>query len=186
MKNLCVKLSGIGALLTCIPVIYRIDQGDIFNPASYFLWCALSLVCTFVYIHTKEGGHVIMAGYFLADLSVGIYAYIKSGKAHFGAFEWFVGFMTMACIALYVLCRLRKSMMPAVVASGGACIIAGIPLLVDTFRDPSGMSYSICWMYTALSVIAFWGGDTFQSRFVPTLSVFYWGAIIVRLVIATA
>lgn len=184
MKNLLVKMSGIGALLICLPVMYRIHQGDSFNPASYFLWSLLTLVCTVTLIRSKKGGHTMMIGYFFSDISIGIYAYVKSGRASFGQFEWFVIGLTLICICVYVACELRKSFRPAVIVNATACMIAGLPLLVDSIRNPTQMSLVICWLYILVSVFGYYGERTFDGKLIPGLSIIYWIVIIGGIMIA--
>lgn len=179
MKNLCVKLSGVGALLICVPVMYRIAAGDMFNPMSYFLWSFLSLICGVVLIRAKKGGHTMMAGYFFSDFSVGIFAYVKSGKASFGGFEYFVAALTVACICIYVWCELRKSFKPAVISNAIACVIAGIPLMVDALQNPNRMSLFIANSYLLISLLAYYGEQTFNGKLIPGLSVVYWIIILV-------
>lgn len=184
MKELCVKLSGIGALLICIPVIYRISQGDLFNPASFFLWSLLSMVCTVVLVRAKKGGYAMMAGYVLSDLSIGICAYLKNGKASVGAFEWFIVVLTALCAAIYVSCEMKKSFTLSVVVNGIACMVAGIPLVVDSFREPYKVSFSIVALYMIVSSLGYYGERNFNGKFIPGLSIIYWLVIVVGVLIA--
>ncbi len=197
MKKICVKLSGWGALLVCVPVMYQIHKGDIFNPASYFLWSALSLICSLVLIRAKEGGHTMMLGYFLSDFSVGLYASLRSGKAIFGKFEWFVIALTILCIIIYVWCELRgdakqsdqdpkakKVFKPAVIVNGVACMIAGLPQIADSFRDPHSISFVICGLYVVISCLAYYGEENFNGKFIPGLSLFYWFALVWGILVA--
>lgn len=192
MKGLCVKMSGVGALLICIPVVYRIHAGDVFNPASYFLWAALSLVCFVVLLRAKDGGHTLLAGYFLSELIIGLYACVKSGKATLGKFEWFIVALTAACAAIYVWCeassrkRGLKAFKPSVIVNGIACMIAGMPLLVDSIRDPRKMSFTICALYIIISWLGYYGEKTFNGKFIPGLSILYWAVIVVGMLVSIA
>jgi hypothetical protein len=184
MKELCVKLSGVCALLMSLPVMYRIHEGDIFNPTSYFLWSLLSLICVVVLVRGKKGGYTIMAGYVLSDLSIGIYAYLKSGRASIGWFEWFIVGLTAVCTIVYVWCEMRGSFKPAVIVNATACMIAGIPLFVDTFERPQHMSFLICWLYTGVSSLGFYGERHFNGKLIPGLSIIYWVILIIRMTVA--
>lgn len=184
MKELCVKLSGIGALLICIPVIYRISQGDLFNPASFFLWSLLSLVCVVVLVRAKKGGYMLMAGYALSDLSIGICAYLKNGKANVGAFEWFIVVLTVLCAAIYIHCEIKKNFTLSVVVNGIACMVAGIPLAADSFREPHKVSFSIITLYMIVSGLGYYGERNFNGKFIPGLSIIYWLVIVAGVLIA--
>ncbi|HEU5114937.1 MAG TPA: hypothetical protein VFT82_04200 [Candidatus Paceibacterota bacterium] len=177
-RNVLVKLSGVCALLVSLPVIYRIYEGDLLNPTSYFLWSSLSLVCFVVLIRANEGGHTMMVGYFLSDLCIGTYALIKGGQSKFGWFEILVICLTVICAAIFARCELRKKYNPAVIASGIACVVAGIPLLIDAFVHPYKMSYMICLCYLAISLFGYFGETTFKGKFIPGLSAVYWLVIL--------
>ena len=185
MKNFCLRLSGLGALFICIPVIYRISKGDIFNPASFFLWGLLSLVCAVVLIRAKKGGHILVIGYFFSDLLIASYAYIKSGKASFGNFEWLIIILTCICAGLYAWCEFRGDFKPAVITNATACMVAGIPQIVDSFRKPYQMSLVICGIYTLISVLNYYGEQpNLNGRLLPGLSILYWIVIIGGVIIA--
>jgi hypothetical protein len=174
MKSLAVKLSGIGAVLICIPVMISINKGDAYNPASFFLWALLSVVCTIVLWRAKKGGHVLMAGYTVSDASIGTYAFVKSGKAIFGTFEWCIAGLVVVCIAAYLWCESRKKFTPSVIINGIACMIAGIPLIVDSFHSPHTFSFMNSTIYLTLSSLGFYGETSFNGKFIPGLSMAYW------------
>lgn len=179
MKELCVKLSGIGALLICGPVIYRISQGDVFNPASFFLWSALALVSTIVLVRAKKGGHVLIAGYFLSDLIIGICAYRQTGQMKMEAFEWFVLAITATCTIIYLICELRGNLRPAVISNAAALMMAGMPQLIDFIQHPHQTSFVICGLYMLINVLGFYGERTFNGKLIGGLSIIYWTVIIV-------
>jgi hypothetical protein len=184
MKDLCVKLSGVGALLICIPVIYQISQGDMFNPASFFLWSLLSVICVIVLVRAKKGGWIMMAGYALSDLLIGIAAYLKSGRATIGTFEWFIVALTAICAVIYVSCELRKSFRLSVIVNGIACMVAGIPLIVDSVRNPYKVSFYIIGLYMIVSLLGYYGERNFNGKFIPGLSLIYWIIIVGGVLIA--
>ena len=179
MKEICKKLGGLGALLTCIPVIYRINQGDAFNPTSFFLWSMLSLICFIVLYRTKRGGHVLMGGYVFADLSIGLWAYHKSHVVQFGKFEMFIVGMAMACAGLYAWCESRKNFRPAVMTNATALVLAGVPQILDSFAEPFKVSFGVCSVYIAVSALSYYGEEqTLEARLIPGLSIVYWVVII--------
>ncbi len=185
MKDLCVKLSGLGALLTAFPVMYSISKGGIFNSASYFLWALLALVCGVILFRGKKGGYTMMIGYVISDGAIGIYAYIKSGRATFETFEKFVMLLTALCAAVYIFCEVKKNFKPAVVVGGLAIVVAGIPQLLNSFQDPQRVSFAIGGFYIFLSSLGLYGEKNFEGKFVQLLSVLYWtmllGAVAVLL-----
>jgi len=179
MKDLCVKIGGLGALLVCLPVIWRIYEGDAFNSVSYVLWSALSLVCTIVLIRAKKGGHTLMACYVLSDLLIGVYAYVHTGQAHFGGIEWFIVALAAGCASVYVWCEYRKNFRPAVIMNGASLVVAGIPQMVDSFRHPEHVSILICSLYVLISAFSYYGEKpTLNGRLIPVLSMVYWLVII--------
>jgi hypothetical protein len=184
VKNLCVKISGLGALLICLPIIYRIWQGDQFNPASFFLWSGLSVVCTIVLWRAKKGGHVLLGCYVLSDLTIAICALLKQGQMTFGKFEWFVAGITIACTGLYLWCESRKKYTASVVSNGIACIIAGIPQAIDSLQNPEKANLVIVMLYTFISGLAYYGEKNFNGKFIPGLSVLYWIFITIGVLIA--
>ena len=182
---MCIKLGGIGALLICLPVMWEIHQGDRFNPVSYFLWTFLSLICTIVLIRAKKGGWVMMAGYVLSDCAVGLYAYAKSGKAEFGHFEWFIVALTAICACLYVWCEKKNNFTPAVITNAIACVLAGIPQMIDSFKNPAQVNITIACLYVGISGISCYGErPTLNGRLISGLSVIYWLIIIANTTIA--
>ena len=177
---MCVKLGGLGAVLICIPVIWAIHQGSRFNPVSYFLWTFLSIVCTVVAIRAKKGGWMMMAGYTVSDFAVGLYAYIKSGRAEFGRFEVFIVTLAAICACLYVWCELKKNFTPAVITNATACLLVGIPQMIDAFKSPDQVNLKIAYLYVAISGVTFYGETpTLNGRLIPGLSTIYWLVIIV-------
>ncbi|MEK7642147.1 MAG: hypothetical protein AAB365_04145 [Patescibacteria group bacterium] len=191
MKDLCVKLSGIGALLICIPVMWRISQGDVFNPASYFLWSLLSLVCVLVLLRDKKGGHTMMIGYVASDFLIGFYAYRKLGKASFGSFEWLIVALTGVCVCIWLWCEhvarrdKKQDFKPSVITNTVACMIAGIPQIIDSFKNPYQVSFVICAFYMLVSGLAYYGEKpTLNGRLLPGVSIIYWIIMIVGLIIA--
>lgn len=125
-----------------------------------------------------------MIGYFFADSSIGVYAYIKGGKASFGQFEWLIIAHTLTCAILYVICELRKNFRPAVILNGIACMVAGIPLVVDSFRNPHQMSYMVCFIYLIISSLTLYGERDFNGKFIPKLSIGYWILVISGITVA--
>jgi len=186
MKTLATQISGIGAVLICLPVMLDINRGGAYNPATFFLWALLSVVCTITLWRAKKGGHILMMGYTISDFSIGLYASIKSSKPSFGPFEWFTAALVVICIVIYVWCESRKQLTPSVIINGLACIIAGVPLIVDSFREPHKFGYGIAGAYIALSGLGFYGESTFNGRFIPALSVVYWIVAVVGVTIARA
>lgn len=187
IKWWCVKLGGLGALLVCIPVMWKIHQGDRFNPVSYYLWTLLSLVCTVVLVRAGKGGVTMMGGYVLSDFSVATYAYIKSGQAVFGKFEWFIVSLTLVCAILYVWCESKKNYTPSVIVNAIACCVAGIPQIMDTFHDPYSMGFMICIMYMMVSVLSYYGEQpSLNGRLIPGVSIVYWIIMIVGILIGRA
>jgi hypothetical protein len=185
MKNLCVKLGGLGALLMSIPVMWRIHEGDKFNPLSFILWSLLSLVCVVVLVRAKKGGHTMMIGYTVSDFMIGYYAYAKQGRVVFGNFEWFIVGLTIVCSCLYVWCELKKNFAPAVIMNAVACALAGIPQIDDIFKDPYQISFIICVLYASIAAISCYGEKpTLNGRLLSGFSVFYWVLIIVRISVA--
>jgi hypothetical protein len=180
MKKMCVQLSGIGALLICAPVVYRILQGDSFNPTSYFLWSALSVLCSTVLYRAGKGGHVMMIGYTLSDLIIAIASCIKKGQMVFGKFELFVVILTTICAAVYVRCEVKKSYTASVILNGIACIVAGVPFFWESIQDPQGVSLWISCSYAIISSLGYYGETSFNGKFIPGISVVYWLAIIAR------
>ncbi len=183
VKDLAVKLSGIGAVLVCIPVMISISKGDAYNPTSFFLWSLLSVVCAIVLWRAKKGGHVMFIGYVISDFLIGSYAYAKSGKASFGTFERYVAALVVACIIAYVWCEYRKKFTPSVIINGTAMMIAGFPIIVDSFREPQKFNFVNAWIYLTLSGLSLYGERNFNGKFTPGLSVTYWIVAIVGVLV---
>lgn len=182
-KLICVRLGGLGALLICLPVMWRIHEGDTFNSLSYFLWTLLSLIVTLVYIRDKKGGVTMMAAYVLSDLSIGTYAYYKTGKAVFGRFEVGILILTILCLGLYVVCEVRKRFTPSVILNATAAVIAGIPQFLTGIKDPSSIALWICVLYTLISALSYYGEKpTLNGRLIPAVSIIYWLILIGRII----
>jgi len=186
VRKLSVWFGGVGALLICIPVMYRIHEGDRFNPASYFLWVSLAALAAIVLIRQNKGGYMMMLGYVLSDGLIGGYAYLKSGRASFGWFEWFVAILVGICAAIYVRLEAREFRKPeterrymsSIITNGIAATIAGVPVFVESVLDPYRMSYWICAAYLAVSASSWFGEGSRGGKFIPRLSTYYWIVLI--------
>lgn len=184
VKSFAVKLGGILALLVGIPVIWRIHEGDILNPMSYFLWTSLSIICAFVLFRAKKGGVTMLLGYIVSDFSIGFYAYLKSGKAEFGRFEWAVAVITAFCAIIYIVCELRQDYTPSVIVNTTACIVAGVPLVADSYKHPHQMSFLVAGLYLLVSGLSFWGEKpNLHARLLPGASAVYWIVIIIMVMV---
>lgn len=182
-KKWCVRAGGALALLVCIPILWRIHEGDILNPMSYFLWSFLSLICAVSLIRAKEGGATMVLGYIFSDFSIGLYAYKKSGKAEFGRFEWIIAALTILCVFMYMVCEKRKRYTPSVILNTTACIIAGVPLMIESFQSPYSISYLVCFLYLCVSGLTFFGEQpNLKAKLLPGASIVYWIIIVIGLV----
>ena len=184
MKNLCVKLSGLGAALMCFPVIWRVHEGDALNPVSYLLWSMLSLVSTIVLLRAKKGGATLMAGYIFSDLAIAAYIFVHKGRYVFGAFEQVIVVMTMVCTLFYLRCKSKGNLTPSVILNALTILCAGIPQVVDIFEHPFHMSYFICVLYFLISTLSYYGEQpTLHARLIPGISILYWIVVVIGMML---
>ncbi len=174
LKRLFVTMSGVGALLIALPVMYRIYKGDVFNPITYLLWAGFSVLCTYVLVRDKQGGHVMMIGYCISDLAIGLYALYKGNAATIGTFDCFVVGLVVFCALVYLRCAARHDLRLSIITNATACIIAGLPLLWNSIKNPQQMSFMVCFAYLAVSGFGYYGEKSFNGKLIPGVSIVYW------------
>jgi hypothetical protein len=161
-----LKLAGgIGALALFIPMTVEIikDGGAGQSFATWILWAALDTILT-VSLFQQHGNYLLPLGFAVGSATLTSLLLFK------GRFAW--GHMESVILALVLGCligwKLGGAKTATVAATLGICL-AGIPGLVELWRNPQRKVGNIWGWYVLANGLAFLGGTamTLEERFAP-------------------
>jgi hypothetical protein len=158
-------IGGILVLLLFIPMFVTAAQnggaGQSF--AMWFLWTALDLILT-LSLYEQHGNFLVPLGFAIGDAFMAVLLLIK-GRFIWRRFEIVILALVLACLAGW---KLGGANAAIVAATLGICI-AGVPGLVELWKNPQRRVGNIWAAYVVANGIAFWGGDamTLEERFAP-------------------
>ncbi len=158
-------ISGICALLLYIPLCLQLYRSILRqNIATWILWVILDVIAT-LSIWWQGGNYFLVAMYVIGG-SVTVCFIFKSRLFSWTWLESLVTTLVIASIVLWLLSGARL----AIVMSTLGVVIAGIPQLVDSWRNPWGNSVAIYLGFTVVNFLAVIAGKdwTIEERFYPT------------------
>jgi hypothetical protein len=156
---------GLGALALFVPMTVEAikDGGAGQSFATWLLWAALDTILT-ISLFLQRGNYLLPLGFAAGGIALTTLLLVK------GRFAW--GRMDSVILALVLGCligwRLGGEKTATVAATLGICL-AGIPGLVELWRNPQRKVGNIWGWYVLTNGLAFLGGTsmTLEERFAP-------------------
>lgn len=133
------------------------------NFASWILWAILEFIVA-ASIISQHGSFLLPATYSLGCMIV-VLSIIKSKNFSWTWFETFVACMALACMIIWSISSARI----ATIASTSAVLIAGIPLLIECYKNPLNNPFLIYFLFLIANILGTAGGKDWsvEERFYP-------------------
>ena len=161
-----LKLAGgIGALALFVPMGIRIikDGGAGQSFATWMLWAALDTILT-VSLFLQQGNYLLPLGFASGGIALTILLLVK------GRFAWSRTDTVFLALVLGCLVGWKSggARMATIAATLGICV-AGVPGLVELWRNPQRKVGNIWGWYVLANGLSFLGGTamTLEERFAP-------------------
>ena len=156
---------GLGALVLFVPMAVEAikDGGAGQSFATWLLWAALDTILT-ISLFQQHGNYLLPLGFAVGSATLTSLLLFK------GRFAW--GHMESVILALMLGCligwKLGGAKTATVAATLGICL-AGVPGLVELWRNPQRKVGNIWGWYVLANGLAFLGGTamTLEERFAP-------------------
>src|ERR1700690_2998756 len=156
---------GVGALALFVPLAVGIlkDGGAGQSFATWLLWAALDTVLT-VSLFQQRGNYLLPLGFAVGGATLTVLLLAK-GRFAWGGMESVILALVLGCLMVR---RLGGARTATVTATLGICL-AGIPGLVELWRNPQRKVGNLWGWYVLANGLAFLGGTalTLEERFVP-------------------
>jgi hypothetical protein len=156
---------GVGALVLFIPMAVRIlkDAGAGQSFATWLLWAMLDTILT-ISLFLQHGNYLLPLGFAAGGIALTILL-LARGRFAWGRLDSVILVLVLGCLAGWKLGGARTA---TVAATLGICL-AGIPGLVELWRNPQRKVGSIWGWYVLANGLAFLGGTamTLEERFAP-------------------
>ena len=156
---------GVLVLLLFIPllVVAMKDSGAGQSFAMWLLWTVLDAILT-VSLFQQHGNYLVPLGFAVGDAFMALLLLFK-GRFVWGRFETVILALVLGCLAGW---KLGGPATATVTATLGICI-AGIPGLVELWKNPQRNVGRIWAAYVLANGISFWGGRAMniEERFAP-------------------
>lgn len=163
--NVFAWISSILAILIYIPMWMQIRRGSVEqNLLTWLLWGALDGIATATIIFQK-GNFLLPAAYTICSL-VTTYFILRTGKK--SAWTRFESFVTML-VLVSIIAWYSSGSRIATIASTIAVVIAGIPQIVDAWKDPRSMPLVAYIGFSVANALAIVAGKNWsiEERFYP-------------------
>jgi len=163
-----LKISaGVLALVLYLPLIRSAwrDNGAGHSFAMWALWAVLDTTITISLI-LRDGNFWLTAGFAAGSIILSL-ALLAKGRFTWGGLETVVLLLVLACLAIWKFSGPRR----AIVATTLAIFIAGLPGLIELWKNPQPSVARIWLGYTIANLMAFLGGSTWtlEERFAPSI-----------------
>jgi hypothetical protein len=156
---------GIGALALFVPMAVEVikDGGAGQSFATWLLWAALDTILT-ISLLLQHGNYLLPLG-FAAGGIVLTTLLLAKGRFAWGRMDNVILLLVLGCLVGW---KLGGAKTATVAATLGICL-AGIPGLVELWRNPQRKVGNIWGWYVLANGLAFWGGTamTVEERFAP-------------------
>jgi len=161
-----LKISGGGlALLMYVPLIFGAirDNGAGQSFAMWALWAVLDSTVTISLI-VQRGNFWLPLGLAAGSVTLAFLLLVK-GRFAWNWFETGILLLVLVCLAIWKFSGPKW----ATIATTTAIVIAGIPGMVELWRNPQPVLGRIWAGYTIANLLALWGGTswTIEERFAP-------------------
>jgi len=156
---------GLGALALFVPMAVEVmkDGGGGQSFATWVLWAALDSILT-VSVIQQHGNFLLPLGFVIGGVVVtGLL--LAQGRFAWGRLDTVILALVLGCLAGWKLGGAK----PATVAATTAICVAGIPGMIELWRNPQRQVGNIWGGYVLANGLAFLGGTamTVQERFAP-------------------
>ncbi|MGA2786653.1 MAG: hypothetical protein ABSF60_03920 [Verrucomicrobiota bacterium] len=156
---------GIGALALFVPMAVEVvkDGGAGQSFATWMLWAALDTILT-ISLFLQHGNYLLPLGFATGGITLTTLLLIK-GRFAWGRMDSVILVLVLGCLLGW---KLGGAKMAAVAATLGICL-AGVPGLVELWRNPQRKVGNIWGWYVLANGLAFLGGTamTMEERFAP-------------------
>ncbi|MDO8504437.1 MAG: hypothetical protein Q7S36_01135 [Candidatus Liptonbacteria bacterium] len=164
--NKCLVLGSAFAILLYFPLWWQIKEraGAGQNFLTWALWFFLDVVAAASLI--SKGGNFLLAATYTVGSFITILVIRKFGEK--GKWTWFESvILALVFLSMGAWCFLGNRM--ATITSTTAMFIAGIPLLVDTYKKPKNAPFAVYLGYIVASCLSVAGGREWsvEERFYP-------------------
>jgi hypothetical protein len=148
MKVIEIAIIFTGILPYILLVIAILNGSVKQNFATWILWLALDCIMLRGII-VQNGSPILYSVFTFGTLAVTIVIVIKK-QISWSKFESFVSLLVLLCMTVYV----TSGAYTATIATTVALFIAGIPQIVDTYRNPHTASTSAYLFFTTSSFLS--------------------------------
>jgi hypothetical protein len=156
---------GVGALALFVPMAVGVikNSGSGQSCATWLLWAALDTILT-VSIIQQHGNFLLPLGFAAGSAGLTLLLLVK-GRFVWGRMESLTLALVLGCLAGWKLGGARAA---TIAATTGICL-AGIPGLMELWRNPQRAVGNIWGWYVPANGLAFLGGTamTVEERFAP-------------------
>jgi hypothetical protein len=162
---------GLLALLLFIPMIARIvkygAEGQ--SGASWLLWGALDAILT-VSLFKRAGNYQLPLGFTIGDFAL-VALLLAKGKFIWSRFDSGILGLVIGCVIAW---KLGGAKTAAIASTVGVCI-AGIPGLIEMWKNPQRKVGTVWAGYILANGLSFFGGTamTVEERFAPAMFAAY-------------
>ena len=156
---------GILVLVLFLPMlaVAMKDGGAGQSFAMWSLWFALDIILT-ITLFEQRGNYLVPLGFAVGDAFMAGLLLVK-GRFVWGRFESFILALVLGCLAGW---KLGGPSAATVAATVGICV-AGMPGLVELWKNPQRNAGYVWAAYVLANGLSFWGGKamTLEERFAP-------------------
>jgi hypothetical protein len=156
---------GLGALILFVPMfaVALKDGGAGQSFATWILWAALDVILISS-ILVQHGNFLLPLGFAIGDTFMAVLL-LARGRFAWGRFESVILVLVLGCLAGW---KLGGSTLATVAATAGICV-AGIPGLIELWKNPQRNVGHIWAGYVLANRLSFLGGNamTIEERFAP-------------------
>jgi hypothetical protein len=171
IHNFLKLAGGIGALALFVPMAVEVvkDGGAGQSFATWLLWAALDTILT-ISLLLQHGNYLLPLGFAAGGIVLTTLLLVK-GRFAWGRMDNVILLLVLGCLLGW---KLGGAKAATVAATLGICL-AGVPGLVELWRNPQRKVGNIWGWYVLANGLAFLGGTamTVEERFAPGVFAVY-------------
>lgn len=158
---------GMGALALFVPMADRIslDGGAGQSFATWFLWAALDTILT-ISIFQRHGNFLLPLGFAVGGIALTVLLLVQ-GRFAWGRMDTVISGLVLGCL----FCWKQAGPTAAIVTTTMGICLAGIPGLIELWRNPQRKVGNLWAWYVLANGLSFLGGTamTLEERFAPAV-----------------